>query len=107
VLAGNNVCAGKPATSNNAYSAPWGNPATPLTTNENLRTDGGNAFISGSQDTGNWWRVDLGSPGVDITQIKYRPRNDCCTNQGQGLVITMEDKVCACCSSSRRAVGLY
>jgi len=58
-----NVCAGKPATSNNAYSAPWGNPATPLTEDENLSIKEGNAFISGSQATGNWWRVDLGYPG--------------------------------------------
>jgi len=88
---GKNVCAGKSATSSNAYSAPWGTPATPLTADENINTGTGNAFISGSQAVGNWWRVDLGAPGFDIKTIKYRPRNDS-PNQGQGLQITMEDQ---------------
>ena len=90
------MCAGKTATSNNAYGGAWGRTTNPLTSEENTNTGEGNAFISGSPATGNWWKVDLGAPGADIAQIKYRPRNDA-VEQGQGLLITMLDKVCTMC----------
>ena len=48
--------------------------------------------------------MDLGAPGFDIKEIKFRGRNDCayvhnCPNQYAGLLITMEDKVRALCAA--------
>ena len=99
---GKNVCANKQASASTRYSNPWGNPSTPLSESENTGQGEGNAFITGNQDNSNWWKVDLGSPGFDIKEIKFRGRNDCayvhnCPNQYAGLLITMEDKVRALC----------
>jgi len=88
---GKNVCAGKPATSNNAYAAPWGNPQTPLTSDRNTNTAAGNCFHSGSQDTNNWWKVDL-QGDFDIASIQFGARNDGHQDQSSGLLITMQDK---------------
>jgi len=94
---GKNVCANKQASASTRYSNPWGNPSTPLSESENTGQGEGNAFITGNQDNSNWWKVDLGAPGFDIKEIKFRGRNDCayvhnCPNQYAGLLITMEDK---------------
>jgi len=86
-----NVCAGKPATFLNAHPAPWGDPQTPLTKDRNTNTGGGNAFHSGSPAVGNWWKVDL-QGDFDIASIQFGLRNDCCPNQGSGLLITMQDR---------------
>jgi len=90
--AGQNVCAGKPASAKNRYGDPWGNPQTPLSQDKNVNTGAGNCFHSGSPEAGNWWMVDLGFPGVDLTEIRYRYRNDGHANQGSALRITLLDK---------------
>ena len=93
---GKNVCAGKAASASNGHGGGWGEPSTPLSAAENTNTGHANAFITGNQASSNWWRVDLGAPGFDLKEIRFRGRNDCmggCTNQYSNLVITMEDKV--------------
>jgi hypothetical protein len=88
------VCAGKSASASSRYGDPWGNPQTPLTSEVNMRTDGGNCFIAGDTSDSNWWRVDLGSPGFELSNIKYRTRNDSPTSgQGYNLQIIMQDEV--------------
>jgi len=92
---GKNVCAGKAASASNGHGGGWGEPSTPLSAAENTNTGHANAFITGNQASSNWWRVDLGAPGFDLKEIRFRGRNDCmggCTNQYSNLVITMEDK---------------
>ena len=96
MFSGINVCAGKPATARNAFSSPWGNPQTPLTETKNTATSAGNAFYSGTSEVGNWWQVDLGHPGFQITEIRFRTRNDCCGQDSSRLQIVMLDNVCAC-----------
>jgi len=92
-LFGSNVCAGKSADASNRYSSPWGNPQTPLTSEVNTRTDAGNCFIAADTSDSNWWRVDLGSPGFELSTIKYRTRNDAPTSgQGYNLQIIMQDE---------------
>jgi hypothetical protein len=92
LVAGKNVCAGKPATANNAHPAPWGDPQTPLTPNRNTNTGAGNCFHSGTPNPGNWWKVDL-QGDFDIASIQFGARNDGHQDQSSGLVITMLDKV--------------
>jgi len=89
--AGNNVCAGKPASASTSYAAPWGTATTPLTVTQGHGTHNGNCFHSGTPAAGNWWKVDLQGE-FDIRSIKYGARNDCCPDQSTGLVITMQDK---------------
>jgi hypothetical protein len=94
ICSGSNVCSGKPASFNNAYASPWGNPQTPLTANKNTATTAGNCFHSGTDSVGNWWQVDLGVPGFQVTEIRFRSRNDCCGSYSSLLQIIMLDKVC-------------
>lgn len=59
-----------------------------------MRTDGGNCFIAADTSDSNWWRVDLGSPGFELSSIKYWARNEAPTSgQGYNLQIIMEDEV--------------
>ncbi len=97
-LSGINVCAGKPATASNVQPNLWGNPQTPLTENKNTATSPFNSFYTGTTDIGNWWQVDLGHPGFQITEIRFRTRNDCCGDHGSFLRIIMLDSVCVCMS---------
>ena len=87
------MCAGKSADASNRYGSPWGNPQTPLTSDVNTRTNEGNCFHTADSSDNNWWRVDLGSPGFELSSIKYRTRNDCCHNQGMNLQIILQDEV--------------
>jgi len=98
--AGNNVCAGKPASASTSYSSPWGTATTPLTATQGFGTHAGNCFHSGTPASGNWWKVDL-QGDFDIRSIKFGSRNDGHQDQSSGLVITMQDKNGADVPSSR------
>ena len=101
-LAGNNVCAGRNSANaqhtssgnGNPHPDPWGLTAPVLTRDENLRTDGGNAYCSAGTNAGNYWQVDVGGNGVFLKSIKYRNCNSHPV-YGKSVVITLWDKVFA------------
>jgi len=94
--AGSNVCANRNpqfTTSGNCapYADPWGLSAPVLSPVENSVKDAGNAYCSATPTQNNYWQLDLGVNGVDLKQIKYRPRNDAPV-YSFGVVITIWDK---------------
>ena len=73
---------------------PWGLTAPVLSPVENTGTQTGNAYCSATQTQNNYWQIDLGVGGVDLKQIKFRPRNEHLVYSA-GVGITIWDNVCA------------
>jgi len=94
--AGSNVCANRnpqftTVGNCNPHPDPWGLSAPVLSPVENTATSTGNCYCSATPTQNNYWQLDLGVNGVDLKQIKYRPRNDAPV-YSFGAVITIWDK---------------